>query len=99
MSTGIRKPAGCTTTTPESRSTWCPGSLQRLVLRANRRQVLEHWTAHQLRHALGSQLVNEGTQIATVAVLLGYADTRSTERYWTPDHQQAREVAAARRPQ
>jgi len=77
---------------------WGPGSLQRLVLRANRRLALEHWTAHQLRHALGSQLVNEGAQIATVAVLLGHADTRSTERYWTPDHQQARELAAARRP-
>lgn len=52
-----------------------------------RRTELEHVTIHDLRHTFGSRMAEAGTDIATLAALMGHRKITTTMRYVHPSAQ------------
>ena len=60
-----------------------PANLRRLVRIVGKEAGVGHVTPYMLRHTAASLLVDAQTPIERVSDLLGHADSRTTERYYT----------------
>jgi integrase len=72
-----------------------PANLRRLVRNVAKEAGVGHVTPYMLRHTAASLLVDAQTPIERVSDLLGHADSRTTERYYTHRVRPAIDTAVA----
>ncbi len=66
----------------EDGSPWWPGHQARRMRAACERAGVDHIGIHMLRHAYGGLLAQQNVPLQVIAVAMGHADSRMTEKHY-----------------
>ncbi len=67
-------------------------SVTNMITRTAHRAGIKHMTAHTLRHACATNLLNRNMPIDLIQSLLGHTNLSTTQRYLTVSHQRLKKV-------